>query len=402
MDNMKIENINNNRNNNINNIYMTSLAIKKVNNLYNKLNKTHQNYIGIQHSQRIKYDKIINKFSHIHLNNIADPFYPPKIPLDPNDYDLEREYIRTYGELIGIPKNKVWGVTTTSGSEGLLYAIVFGINYFKKQKKNNPIVMYSKAHYIVHRYARMFNLEMIECKSNFYDEISSESIEEIIIKNKKKFDKEGIIIFLTIGTTIKAGIDDISSVCKILKKYNVNYYMHLDAALGGLILPYLDNNPINYKKNKFNSLTTTAHKMYGTPYPIGLFITLDKYRLTDSTEYTSKNDSTLFCSRNGQAVLYMYLYLCDKNSFKERRKEVLQCFSLVKYFEKKLSDHNIPYDRNPNNGLAILFNKNEVPEELKKKYFLVSDDIYTHVFVMIHLNKKIINNFIKDYLKYKK
>ena len=55
------------------------MIIRKINKLYDELNETHKNYIGIQYSQRVKYYNIVNKFSNIHMNNMADPFFPPKL-----------------------------------------------------------------------------------------------------------------------------------------------------------------------------------------------------------------------------------------------------------------------------------------------------------------------------------
>ena len=45
--------------------------------IYNNFIKNQYNYIGVQHSRKIKFNNILSKFNKIHLNNIADPFNPP-------------------------------------------------------------------------------------------------------------------------------------------------------------------------------------------------------------------------------------------------------------------------------------------------------------------------------------
>jgi histidine decarboxylase len=373
-------------------------VIKKINKLYDELNKTHNNYIGIQYSQRIKYDNIVNKFSNIHMNNMADPFYPPKITATPNTNEFEREYIQKYGEWIGIDKKDVWGITTSSSSEGLLYGLVFAKNHFKNKR---PYVIYSIVHYIIPRYCNLLELKVLTCDANEFDEINTESFHNLIKQNLEYIKKNGLIVVLTMGTTIKCGYDNLPEINKVLSKYNIETYIHLDGALGGLILPFLKDNSINYKKNKFNSISFSAHKMIGTPYSIGVFVTTNKERLKNNSVIISRNDSSLFCSRNGQAVLYMYLYFCDKNSFSNRKKDVEYCLNIKKYFMKKLDKNNIPYYQNPNNGLSIYCKIGTFPDEVIEKYHLLSDTEYTHIFIMVHITKKLVNQFIKDFIKYK-
>jgi len=171
--------------------------------------------------------------------------------------------------------------------------------------------------------------------------------------------------------------------------------------LGGLILPFLDNNPINYKKNKFNSISVSCHKMLGTPYPTGMFITTLDNKLHNTSNYTSKDDGTLFCARNGQSILYLYMYLCQKSSFNERKKDVLYCINLRDYFIKKLKENNIHFFCNlqSNASNCIYFYKKTINKKLIDKFHLVNNNIYFHIYIMPHVKKNILDEFIKDYKK---
>lgn len=365
------------------------------NNLYNKYIKNQYNYIGIQHSRKIKFNNIISKFNKINLINVADPFNPPKIELDPNTYDFEKKYLEKYASWIHMDLNNIWGITTSCGSEGCLYGIVYGKKYFNKLKPT--VITSKKSHYIIERYSRMFDLEIIMCDVNKYDELDLSSFESTIIKNKKRFIKNGLIVVLTIGTTMKCGFDNITDSVSILKKHNMNYYLHLDAALGGLILPFLENNPINYKKTKFDSISVSSYKMLGMPYTAGFFLTTLKNKLHNQSNYTSKDDGSIFCSRNGQPILYIYLYFCMEDSFKTIKEDVISCLNLKKYVIKKLKKYNINYEDNPNNGLAIYFKKETMNDSLIQKYHLINDNTHSHIYIVTGTKKSVLNSFIEDY-----
>jgi histidine decarboxylase len=372
--------------------------------LYNKLNKFYEKslnnqkyYIGVQHSRRIKYNDILNKFNNLHLNNIGDPFTPPIHKLDINTYNIEKECIYKYSEWINMNKNDVWGVTTSNGSEACMYGIIYAKNYFKNLKP--LIICTKKSHYIYTRFANIFNIDVLYCDINKYDEIDNNSL-DILIQSKLEYIKlNGVIIILTSGTTIKCGYDDLITSYNIIKKYNSDkFWIHIDACLGGFILPFLENNPINYKLIKFNSISISPYKMLGFPYPLGMFITNKKYKLHNNSSYTSSDDGTIFCSRNGQSILYLYLYICNINSFNERKNDVEYCLKLKKYFINKLKKNKIQFYHNPNNGLSIYFNNGSINNKIINKYNLISDKDYVHVYIMVNITKNIIDELINDLL----
>jgi hypothetical protein len=97
------------------------------------------------------------------------------------------------------------------------------------------------------------------------------------------------------------------------------------------------------------------------------------------------------------------MYLCQANSFNERKKDVYYCIKLRDYFINKLTENNIPFfcnlQLNEYECLCIYFYKNTINKKLIDKYHLVYNDIYFHIYIMPHVTKKILNEFIKDYKK---
>jgi len=372
-----------------------NILINKLNKFYKRSLKKQRYYIGAQHSRRIKYNKLLNKFNNLHINNISDPFHPPKLELDINTYGIEKECIYKYAEWIDMDKSDVWGVTTASGSEACMYGIVYGKDFF--DGLNPLLICTKKSHYIYTRFCGIFNIKILYCDVNEYDEMNTNSLDILLKLNLEYIKMNGVIIVLTCGTTIKCGYDDLIGSYNILKKYNLlKLWIHIDACLGGFILPFLENNPINYKLIKFNSISISPYKMLGTPYPIGLFITNKKYKLHNQSEYTSLDDGTIFCSRNGQGILYLYLYMCDINSFTERKNDVEYCLKLKNYFISKLKRNNIKFYHNANNGLSVYFDNGSIKEVVINKYHLVSDKDFVHVYIMVNLTKKILDELIND------
>ena len=90
--------------------------------------------------------------------------------------------------------------------------------------------------------------------------------------------------------------------------------------------------------------------------------------------------------------------MCSDNSFEDRKKEVEYCLILKDYFVKKLKEKKIIFEHNPNNGLSIYFKKENVDDVLINKYHLVSNEEYTHIYIMVHLTTELLDEFIYDYL----
>ena len=52
------------------------------------------------------------------------------------------------------------------------------------------------------------------------------------------------IIFANVGTTMREAFDSVSEIKKVLKELAIpEYYIHVDAALGGMTLPFIEGSP---------------------------------------------------------------------------------------------------------------------------------------------------------------
>lgn len=133
-----------------------------------------------------------------------------------------------------------WGYITPGGSESNKWGITNGL-----RKYPNATVYFSKAaHYSVTKALKInFGKNRHDKTINYYKSVpistvkGSEKIdtEELITKIKQNWDsrKEPAVIILTWGTTKSGAIDDVAAISKRLKALNIDYYIHLDAAMYG-------------------------------------------------------------------------------------------------------------------------------------------------------------------------
>ena len=292
-------------------------------------------------------------------------------------------------------EKETWGIATSCGSESNLYGIICAKKSFPDKI---PIIICSdNVHWSIKNYASINNININFCSVDEYGQIKISSFEEVLLKNIEYIKENGVIIVLTMGTTVKCGYDNLSDIYKKISKYKIDYYIHLDACLGGFILPFLKNNPINHKINKFNSISVSAHNILGTPYPVSFFICDKKNKL--NLDDNTRNSGSLFSSRNGQAILYLYSYLCNKNSFDEITKYVNKCLYMKKYLIKKLNKYNIEYNTNPNNGLSVYLPRKNVNDPIIEKYHLYADDTLVRIFSMRSIKKEVIDELVHDLKK---
>jgi histidine decarboxylase len=117
------------------------------------------------------------------------------------------------------------------------------------------------------------------------------------------------VINLNIGTTFHGAIESPAEVLGILDRQGCkDYYLHIDAALYGPILPFIEGAPVFDFRLPVHSLSFSGHKFLGTPIPCGMV--LCSRRLASafggSAEYVGSVDTTLSGSRDGLSTLILW------------------------------------------------------------------------------------------------
>ena len=186
--------------------------------------------VGYPCNQDFDYSELF-PFLQYSANNVGDPFHGSSFLV--NTHEIEYEVINTFADMMHLERREAWGYVTSGGTEGNMYGLYMGREIFP-----DGVVYFSQdTHYSVVKIMRLLKARNIMIKSQPNGEIDYDDLYESI-----RINRDAPVIFMAnIGTTMKGAVDDVSRVRAILKDLAVtNSYIHADAALSGMILPFVD------------------------------------------------------------------------------------------------------------------------------------------------------------------
>ncbi|KAL3329922.1 hypothetical protein AABB24_034003 [Solanum stoloniferum] len=352
-------------------------------------------------SQRIKYHLENIYYDHhialapllqFHLNNCGDPF--TENPVDFHSKDFEVAVLDWFAKLWEIEKDEYWGYVTHGGTEGNLHGIWIG-----RELLPNGILYASKdSHYSVFKAARLYkiDLEMINTSTN--GEMDYSDLRAKLLHNKDK----PAIININIGTTFKGGVDGIDVILQILEDCGYShdkFYIHCDAALNGLIVPFIKN-VISFKK-PIGSVTISGHKFLGCPIPCGVQITRKSHfaYLSRNVEYIASMDATISGSRNGLTPILLWYSLSSKGQIGIQQ-DVMRCLNNARYLRDRLQQANISVMLNELSTIVVLERPRD--HEFTRHWQLSCVRNIAHVIVMPSITRETLDDFFIDLVQKRK
>ncbi|KAF3982068.1 MAG: histidine decarboxylase [Methylococcales symbiont of Hymedesmia sp. n. MRB-2018] len=341
-------------------------------------------FLGYPISREFDYSPLY-PFFNIPLNNVGDPFLESRYHA--NSHQYEREVIAFFSALLHAKKNDVWGYVTNGGTEGNMYGI-----YLAREVHPDGLLYYSEAtHYSVPKILRMVHARSIMIKSQTNGEMDYQDLAETL----RIHADVPAIIFANIGTTMTGAIDDIRKISRIIKDLDIRkYYIHCDAALSGMILPFVNNPPDFDFASGIDSISISGHKMIGSPIPCGLVLAKKTHVdcIARAVEYIGTLDTTVTGSRNGITPLFLWyaIHCKGKEGF---AKTCQHCFSIADYAIKRFDEINIKAWRNPN-SITVVFPKQS--ENVLEKWQIAIQKECAHIIAMPHVSSHQIDQFIDD------
>ena len=338
----------------------------------------------------------------MHVNNCGNPFDDEQLLL--NSTMIEREVIQTFAPFYGIPAGKEWGFVTNSGTDGNMHGIYFGAKILQKKTGMLPIVYISKeAHYSSSRICDVQNLEtrMIDFDQN--GSMDLEAFKKALVKDRPA------LIVAALGSTFMGATDDIKAIKKILEEVNpLAYYIHVDAALFGGYLPFTEYKDLVSMENQgYDSVAISGHKFFGIDEPCGLFLATKEViesQTAVKVAYLHNDMPLISCSRSGLAPLKFY-WIIKYLGFEKLKKEAEEMFKNTEYLQQKFDEIGYPAWHMKYSNTVFF----KHPEEwICKKYSLANGFLsnyggeLSHIVVMQHVRKNIIDEFISDLLSCKK
>ena len=366
---------------------MDTRTRKRLDNLLRELEELKPHLVGYPCNQDFDYSELLPFLAYC-ANNVGDPFHDSNFLS--NTHEMEREVIGLFADMMRLPRDDAWGYVTSGGTEGNMYGLYIGRETFP-----DGIVYFSQdTHYSVVKIMRVLKARNIMIKSLDNGEIDYDDLHETI-----RINRDAPVIFMAnIGTTMKGAVDDVGKVRDILDDLAVsNYYIHADAALSGMILPFVDDpQPFGFDAG-FDSVAVSGHKMVGSPMPCGVALTRNEYvsRIARSIEYVGVLDTTLTGSRNAITPLMLW-YAFQQKGMDGFRHIVRECLDVAEYAVARFNDSGIPAWRN-RNSVTVVFPRPSY--EVVRKWQLAPYEDIAHLITMPHVTRETIDQVVDDCLQ---
>ena len=357
---------------------------KRLDDLERFLAESKKTFIGYPCVANFDYSELY-RFLKYPLNNVGDPFSDGQYHIHTRDFEVE--VLEWFAKLNNAPMNNYWGYVTNGGSEGNLYGL-----YLARELYPKGVVYYSQdTHYSVSKNIRLLGMEHVMIKSRRNGEMDYDDFHSML----STWRSQPPIIFANIGTTMKEATDDLEQIKKVLKDLAIpEYYIHVDAALCGMIRPFLDGSKAYDFAAGAQSIAISGHKFIGSPVPCGVVLALKSNvgRITRAVEYIKSLDTTVTGSRNGFTPLVLW-YAIKKLGYNGFRQRANGCVDLAARAVKIFNDEGIKAWRNPGTVTIVIPRPSE--KVCYKWQLAVQDDI-AHVMTMPHVTEDDVHEIIKD------
>ena len=285
----------------------------------------YKNSVGYPVAKDFDYRKLF-PFLEMSLNNCGDPY--SDVTYKVHSRTFEREVIDFVAELFRGEKKDTWGYVTNGGTEGNLYGL-----YLARQTFPDAVCYYSKAaHYSIPKNVNILGIPGVAVGVDQHDELDYEDLFQKLDPTKPA------IILASIGTTMREARDDIGIIQDQLKQKRItNFYIHCDAALDGMIAPFLDPRPKFDFADGADSIAVSGHKFLGCPLPCG--VVLCKKKAVEAVRtyvpYIDGYDETISGSRSGITPLFLW-YAITKDGYTGLRQRVFNCLKTALYAKGRL------------------------------------------------------------------
>jgi tyrosine decarboxylase / aspartate 1-decarboxylase len=313
--------------------------------------------------------------------------------LFPGSQQIERQVV---GELAALLHGEsAVGFVVSGGTEANLMAMLAAKNI---AKVNNPeVVLPESAHFSFTKICSLLNLKPIYAGLDSSFKVIPSEVEKCISKNT-------VAIVGTAGTAELGVVDPIDKLSEVAMQHGV--YLHVDAAFGGLVIPFLSKPQpaFDFKLEGVKSITVDPHKMGMAAIPAGGILFKDTklldYIKTETPYLTCKVQYTFSGTRTGAAAASAWAVFkaLGKEGF---QKIVSECMKNTTLLARGIEKAGFQLIVEPSLNLVAFRSKNTkaLAEKLGKRGWFVSyvpryDCI--RVVVMPHVKKRHAVAFLED------
>ncbi len=258
---------------------------------------------------------------------------------------LESEVIGMIGDLLHL--ENPFGTTTSGGTESNLLAMLAAREVTKRRITKPEIIAPRTAHSSVEKAAWLLGVKLVKTRVDNQYRASPEAIEKKITKNT-------IGLVATAGTTYLGQVDPIEEIGEVALNHRIP--LHVDAAFGGFVLPFLKDigwrsHAFDFEAHGVDSVSIDPHKMGLAPIPSGCLIFKSQKHLRAITKKTpylrgaSATQMSVLGTRPAASILATWAIMKHLGRA-EYRRTVRDCMELTILGKERVED-------NPMLSLAI-------------------------------------------------
>lgn len=296
---------------------------------------------------------------------------------------LEAELIERIGSLVSLPK--ACGYATSGGTESNIQALRIARENAGKRSPN--VVIPESAHFSFEKACEILNVGMRQVPSTEGYVMDPERIEDYI-------DENTIGVVGVAGTTEYGTVDPIEHLSDIAVDRGL--FFHVDAAFGGLVLPFIPGSPkFDFRLEGVSSISIDPHKMGMSTIPCGCILVRDPdyFRSTevDTPYLTVKKECTLCGTRPGGPVAGA-LAVLDHLGKKGITSIVERCMENTRFLINGMAELGHPVAVEPLVNVAS-FCCDSTPDG-----WIVSRTRHGHMrtVCMPHITRETLEEFLKD------
>jgi len=316
--------------------------------------------------------------------------------------EIEKETVRMLGTLLSNPEAS--GHIVTGGTE----ANVLALWTAKKLsgKTDCEAIVPASAHCSFDKATDLMGIKIVKAKLNNRFQVDVAAV-------KKAISPRTIAVVGIAGTTGLGVVDPICELAELALEENL--YLHVDAAFGGFVLPFLKDLEFNVPSFDFAipgvcSITIDPHKMGLAPIPAGgIMFRNENLRKTASWDipYLSGGETqqaTLVGTRSGASAIAVWTVM--KHLGREGYKKIVKtCMDLTLILAKEIPKIRglttvTPPTMNIVGLKSSTFNIHRIAQELRLRKWAVS--LFPHhirIVIMPHVKKQHVEEFLEDLSK---
>ncbi|WP_406660344.1 tyrosine decarboxylase MfnA [Methanolobus sp. ZRKC3] len=311
-------------------------------------------------------------------------------------YSMEQEIIRSLGNILHC--SSINGYLTTGGTESNIQAIRSMRNSHRIKVPN--IVVPESAHFSFDKIADVLNIEVRKANLDEELKVSMESLESLI-------DQNTVGLVAIAGSTEFGQVDPIAEISKLAVEKNL--FLHVDAAFGGFVLPFLpENNEFDFSLPGVTSIAIDPHKMGLSTIPSGVLLfrnVEDLTHLKAETPYlTIDTQYTLTGTRSGAAVAATYAVMQHLGR-EGYRQVVSRCMELTDHLVKSVKEIGIDPVIDPVMNVVALDVphpaqlRSKLAKEYKWQVSITQKPAALRLVIMPHMDFETIDMFVADLQK---